>query len=130
MAATPYTGIIVTKPLNPNYESGRPIVLRIAGSDVNNALWTFPDDGSATGYTIPVGTGGLRVVDIKITAKGVDTSAVQLKKGSAPTTQVMSGDLLASNAVDSVTRGQGLVGTDAAPVVLEPGAKYGFIQLT
>src|ERR1051325_6047184 len=105
MSATPFRLTVVTKPVNSNYESGRPITLRATCSDVAGEGVEWVDEDGSTGYVVPNGTRGLKVINIKQDAAGTATTALQLEKGTASTTHILDQSMLADATTDAISRG-------------------------
>lgn len=120
MAQTPFKGTLVMRPA----VGGPNVNLRFSASDVANALATFDDLGAATNFSVPVSSGGYVVEDIILSAAGVDTTQLQIRKQTADTTIILRDSLLASTTVEAGTRTQGLRG-----MVFGAGSQYGLKQL-
>ena len=128
MAATPFkvTARLAYVDSDNNVLPGVPITLRMSASDVAEAKVTFDDLDTEKAYTVqtgPAGAIGVRFQDIKGSADGVDTKALQLVIGTAPSTLIVRDDQLAEKAVDAHTRMQGL-----DELTFGIGTRLGFIQ--
>lgn len=77
MAATPYTGTLTFRG-----KSGTPYIYPISGSDVADALVTFTTSG-LTFQTMP--TELVQLVDMVLSASGVDTTRLELLVNGNPT---------------------------------------------
>lgn len=128
MAPTPFkvTGRVRHVDASGSILPGVPISLRMSASDVAAAKLTFDDYDSEKFWTVPPGPEGsigVRFVDCKASADGVDTKALTLVVGSAETTLVLRDDQLAEKAVDAETRMQGL-----GDIVFGQGQRIAFTQ--
>jgi hypothetical protein len=120
MTATPFKGTLVAHTRRGNV----PVNMRFSASDVANALVTWDDLNAIAQLTIPMASGGYVVDDLNLSAAGVDTTQIQVRKGTADTPSIVRDSLLANATTDAVSRCQGLRGR-----VLEPGATYFLKQL-
>lgn len=120
MAATPFTGVLITK--LPNGARGPSF--RFTANDVALADVIFLDLGS-TQVNLTVPAGGLVFDDLLLSAAGVDTKALQLRKGVALTDKILrDAAMVETLSVDASSRTQGLRGA-----FFEPGAQYGLRQI-
>lgn len=113
MAATPFKGTLALQKVS----DGSPVMLRFSGSDVANAFVTFDDLNALAQLTVPQDSGGYRIVDITLSAAGVDTTQLQLRRGTQDTTVILRDSLLANTTTDVGSRTQGVRGSILAPNV-------------
>lgn len=106
MAATPFKGTLVCEQVR----DGTVVNLRFSGSDVANAFVTFDDLNGIAQLTVPAGSGGYRVRDLTLSAAGVDTTQLQVRKQTTDTPVILRDTLLANTTTDAESRCQGLRG--------------------
>ncbi|HUR61866.1 MAG TPA: hypothetical protein VM286_05820 [Candidatus Thermoplasmatota archaeon] len=109
-----------------NFLPGIPLSVNASCSDVAEAKVTFDDFDSDKRYRVlpgPRGSIGVRFVDLKTSADGVDTKKLNLVVGQAPTTLTVRDDQLSEKAVAATTRMQGL-----DDIVFTTGSDFGFVQ--
>lgn len=120
MAATPFKGSLVCEEV----KTGNVVNLRFSASDVANAFVTWDDLNSIAQLTVPLGSGGYRIRDITLSAAGVDTTQLQVRKQTTDTPSIVRDSLLANTTTDAETRAQGLRGK-----VLQESSYYFLRQL-